>query len=140
MLCSAEAVSPTSPWTDLATMLHPWLTTGSRPEEVLQKSETSSILASPSKCCQPQMGALQLSQAYFPRSACSLLSPELQPRLVMNKVSDASDRCASPGWARLLSASLPPEPFSFCTAGPAATCHLLTGGIVQGQSGLAPCG
>lgn len=140
MLCSAEAVSPSLPWTDLATTLHPWLAAGSRPEEVSQKNEMFSILASPSKCHQPQMGAFQLSQAYFPRSACSPLSPELQPGLVMNNVSDASDRCASPRRTHLLSASFPPAPFSFCTAGPATTCHLFDGGIMQGWLGLTPGG
>lgn len=121
MLCSAEAISPSLPWTDLATTLHPWLTTGSQPEAVLQRSETFSILASPSKCCQPHTGALQLLQAHFPRSACSPLSPELQPRLAMNNVLNASDQCASPGQTQFLSTSLPTVPFSFCTAGPTDT-------------------
>lgn len=65
MLCSAEAISSSLPWTDPATTLHLWLTASSRPEEVLQKSEAFGILASPSKCHQPQMGTLHLLAGGF---------------------------------------------------------------------------
>lgn len=130
--CNAFSAKSVAPF-HLASTLHLQRTTGSQPEEVWQKSETFSVLASPSKHRQPQTGAFQLSQAYFPRrSASSPLSLEPQPRLAMNNVLDASDRCTSPRWTRFLSPSLPPAPFSFCTAGPANDCHLSAGGIMQG--------
>lgn len=107
-LCSAGAFSPSSPWADQATTLHPRLIAGSWPKGVLWKSKTFSILASASKGLQPQTGVLQFSQVYFPRrSACSPLSPELQPRSVMNNVLDASSQCTSPRWTHLLSPVFP---------------------------------
>lgn len=152
-LCSAGAFSPSSPWADQATTLHPRLIAGSWPEEVLQKSEIFSILASPSKGLQPQTGVLQFSQVYFPRrSACSPLSPELQPRSVMNNVSDASNRCTSLRWTRLLSPDFPQrlshsahlDLLMLVTRSLVAACmagtHIWWGSRVRGTSGHGQAG